>query len=165
MLIISDTSPMRYLVEIEVIDVLPRLYGHILTTPNVMDELRLDKFPTVVSQWASRPPNWLVVESPAQIRFLDILDAGEASALSLALQRAADFLLVDERKATRVARDNGMRTAGTLAVLHDAGIASLIDFHASLDRLTKKTQFHHTPALIAQVIANFEREFSQRSLP
>jgi len=45
MLIVSDTSPLRYLVEVGVIDVLPRLYGEVLTTPEVLAELRPGAIP------------------------------------------------------------------------------------------------------------------------
>jgi predicted nucleic acid-binding protein len=159
MLIASDTSPLRYLAAIEV---LPRLYGEVLTTLNVIQELCQDRFPTVVAQWANHPPPWLLIESPVTIRFLETLDIGEASALSLAIERHADVLLVDERKATSVAHSNDMRTAGTLAVLRDAALAGLIDFHAAVRRLTSETQFRHTHSLIARVAADFEQEVQQR---
>jgi predicted nucleic acid-binding protein len=115
MLIVSDTSPLRYLVQVGAVDLLPRLYGEVLTTPEVHGELRQGQFPADVRQWAESPPSWLKIESPAQVRFLESLDTGEAAALSLAIERHADVLLVDERKATRVARDCGLATAGTLA--------------------------------------------------
>jgi predicted nucleic acid-binding protein len=162
MLIVSDTSPLRYLVELGAIEFLPRLYGDILTTPSVLQELSQARFPEVVTRWASYPPLWLLIQSPVQTKFLDILDIGEASALSLAIERHADVLLVDERKATGVAKSNGMRTAGTLAVLRDTALAGLIDFHMTMRRLTTETQFRHTDALIAQVTADFEQEAARR---
>jgi predicted nucleic acid-binding protein len=144
MLIVSDTSPLRYLVEVAAIDVLPRLYGDVLTTPQVVAELRQGGFPPLVRQWSDRPPQWLKIESPITVQFLESLDEGEATALSLAIERRADVLLVDERKATRIARDQGLSTAGTLAVLKDAALSGMIDFRQSIDRLTKRTQFRHT---------------------
>ena len=62
MLIVSDTSPLRYLIEIEAIDVLPRLYGEILTTPQVLTELRQGQFPAVVRHWADCLPGWLKIQ-------------------------------------------------------------------------------------------------------
>lgn len=162
MLIVSDTGPLRYLIEVSCVDVLPRLYGQILTTPQVLQEMRHPYFPQVVSAWASLPPSWLKVESPATVQFMDTLDEGEATALSLAMERHADVLLVDERKATRVARQAGLTTAGTLAVLRDAGLSGLVDFHAAIDCLVRQTQFHHDKALIQQVIAEYE---AARQLP
>lgn len=164
MLIVSDTGPLRYLIQVGCSDVLPQLYGQILTTPQVMDELRLPHFPVAVRTWADRPPAWLRIESPAAVRFLDSLDEGEATALSLAIERHADVLLVDERKATRVARQSGLTTAGTLAVLRDAGLSGLIDFHAAVDRLTRQTQFHHDKDLIDQVVKDFDSKRLQKGM-
>lgn len=99
---------------------------------------------------------------PAQIRFGDQLDDGEASALTLAVERKADVLLVDERLATGVAHSCGLKTAGTLAVLLDAGHAGLVDFHSAIERLTTRTAFHYTKDLIAAVVVSFEAEAKRR---
>ncbi|MBI4581924.1 MAG: DUF3368 domain-containing protein, partial [Planctomycetes bacterium] len=99
MIIVSDTGPLRYLVEVDAIHALPQLYGEVLTTPQILRELRLEHFPDVVRLWAQRPPDWLKVEAPIDLAFLDRLDDGEASALSLARERCADLVLIDERAA------------------------------------------------------------------
>ncbi len=162
MLIVSDISPLRYLVEVGAIEFLPRLYGEVLTTPEVLGELCQGQFPVAVQQWANTPPPWLRIESPAMVQFLDNLDEGEATALSLAIERHADVLLVDERKATRIARDCGLVTAGTLAVLRDAALSGMLNFREVVHRLTNETDFHHTKALIEQVTADFESAQRQR---
>jgi predicted nucleic acid-binding protein len=163
LLIVSDTSPLRYLVQVGAIDLLPRLYGEVLTTPEVLGELRQGRFPADVRQWADSPPSWLKIESPAIVRFLESLDAGEATALSLAVERHADVLLVDERKAARVAHDCGLATAGTLAVLRDAALSGMVNFRETIDRLTHQTEFHHTRALIDRVIAEVEAQIRQQT--
>jgi predicted nucleic acid-binding protein len=162
MIIVSDTGPLRYLVEVDAVHALPRLYGDVLTTAQVLDELRLGHFPEKVRRWAGHPPAWLKIEQPAIIEFLDRLDDGEASALSLARERAADLVLIDERAATEVARSIGLRSMGTLAVLQEAGYEGYIDFHAAVRSLTTTTQFRHTDSLIAQIIANYERSVRER---
>jgi predicted nucleic acid-binding protein len=156
MIIVSDTGPLRYLVEVDAIHTLPQLYTNLMTTPQVIEELRLQHFPEVVQRWALSPPAWLQIDSPRTVEFLDRLDAGEASALSLARERAADAVLLDERAATEVARNIGLRSIGTLAVLQEAGYEKLIDFHEAIHRLTTKTQFRHSKKLIAQVVADYE---------
>jgi len=163
MLIVSDTGPLRYLCEIGHVDVLPEMYGQLITTPQVLRELKQRHFPPAVSQWADAPPTWLLIEYPTRIDYRDQLDEGEASAISLALQRHADAVLIDERHGTNLARSLGIPTLGTLAVLHDAGIAGLIDFHAAIRRLTDETQFRHSKALINQVIADFDAEVQRQT--
>jgi hypothetical protein len=162
MLIVSDTGPLRYLIETDTIGALPRLYGNVFTTPTVVEELRLPHFPSIVRQWAQTPPTWLVIEQPLQVDFLDQLDAGEASALSLAVERHADAVLIDERNGNMLARSNGLSTIGTLAVLQEAGLAGFIDFHDAIRRLTEETRFRHSVALIDKLKADFEQARRQQ---
>lgn len=157
MVVVSDTSPLRYLIEVEAVFVLPKLYGRVLTTLEVVRELRQEPFPDVVRKWAEGPPAWLAIEKPRELRFLDQLDDGEASALSLACERGCRLLLMDERAGSRVAQSCGIQTVGTLGILQEAGTEGLVDFHAAIKRLTKQTAFRHTEALISRVIAEFER--------
>jgi predicted nucleic acid-binding protein len=162
MIVVCDTGPLRYLIEVEAVHVLPKLYGRILTTPQVLQELRFEHFPDMVQQWAERPPDWLGVEAPASLAFLDRLDLGEASALSLARERDADLVLVDERAGAEVANSVGLRAVGTLAVLQDAGHESLIDFRTAIHRLTTQTRFRHSEELVRRVIADYERASRER---
>jgi predicted nucleic acid-binding protein len=67
-------------------------------------------------------------------------------------------VLVDERKASRVARDRGLSTAGILAVLRDAALSGMLDFRDTAHRLTSETTFRHTRALIDRVTADVEAE-------
>jgi uncharacterized protein len=93
-------------------------------------------------------PTWLRVELPLKVDFLDTIDAGEASAISLARERHADLVLIDERAGTDTARSVGIPVVGTLGVLIEAGIERLIDFERALNLLTAKTSFYASNALI-----------------
>jgi predicted nucleic acid-binding protein len=156
-LIVCDTGPIRYLIEVEAIDLLVRLYGRVMTTPQVLVELQATNFPDVVKKWASNPPVWLDVQATSWLQFADVLDLGEASALSLALEVKADLILLDERMATKVAIEHGLVTAGTLAVLRDAGVAGLINFREVIRRLTEQTRFRHSKGLIERLLDDFDR--------
>jgi len=48
MIVVSDNSPLQYLILIECIDALPALYGQVLTAPQVIDELSHVETPDVV---------------------------------------------------------------------------------------------------------------------
>lgn len=147
MLVVADTGPLRYLIEVETIDVLPRLYGQVLTTPQVIGELGLPHFPDLVRAWANRPPTWLRVTAPAAIQFVDRLHEGEASALSLACECSAGLVLIDDRDGDVVARDNGLETLGTLGVLREAGAREYLDFDVAIQALGR-TRFRCTPQII-----------------
>lgn len=150
MIVVADTGPLRYLLEINCSDVLPRLYGSVLTTPSVMNDLRLPHFPQVVQAWAQSPPEWLQVRPPTALSFLDLLDLGEASALSLAIELHAELILIDERDGTRIARGQQppLQTLGTLGVIRDAAVRDLLDFEQAITRLQTRTKFWSTPDLI-----------------
>jgi predicted nucleic acid-binding protein len=112
MIVVSDNSPLQYLILIECIHALPALYGQVLTTPQVMRELQHAETPEGVRKWAAAPPTWLMIETPKSIDFLDILHEGEASAISLANERHADLVLIDERAGSHTARKIGLQAIG-----------------------------------------------------
>jgi predicted nucleic acid-binding protein len=148
MIVVSDNSPLQYLILVECIDVLPALYGEVFTTPEVIEELGRPATPKVVRAWVRTLPTWLRIESPIKVDFLDTIDVGEASAISLAQERHADLVLIDERAGTDTARRVGIRVVGTLGVLIEAGLEQLVDFESALNLLTTKTSFYASENLI-----------------
>ncbi|MBI4581771.1 MAG: hypothetical protein HY718_18895 [Planctomycetes bacterium] len=79
------------------------MFGRVLAPPAVIDELRHPHTPTVARAWAERPPAWLEMRSPAVLDPGLKLGPGEIQAVCLAREVHADVVLIDERKATRVA--------------------------------------------------------------
>jgi predicted nucleic acid-binding protein len=156
MLVVSNTSPLRYLVEVEAVDVLPKLFDQLITTPQVMGELRLGHFPEVVRKWAEHPPAWLQIERPGNLRFTEQLDDGEASAVSLACERRASLILIDERAGREVSRSAGLAPRGTLGVIIQAAIAEHLDFEDTLNSLTSHTRFRHTAEVIQAAKRHYE---------
>jgi predicted nucleic acid-binding protein len=69
MIVVSDTTPLRYLVFIELDHILPRLFGAVYTPSEVMAELQRSKNPILepVRQWTSSPPEWIVVKEPTTV--------------------------------------------------------------------------------------------------
>ena len=61
--VVADTSPLNYLVLIEAIDLLPRLYGKIIIPAEVLSELSSKGAPSPVSDWAAKLPAWVEVRS------------------------------------------------------------------------------------------------------
>ena len=63
-LVVSDTTPLNYLILIGHVDVLPRLFGKLLVPPTVIHEMRHPKAPAAVARWAARLPAWIEVKAP-----------------------------------------------------------------------------------------------------
>ena len=130
MIVVSDTSPLNYLVLLQIEDVLPKLFGEVYVPPSLLTELKHLESPNMVRQWASACPNWLRVQAPMFDSPVLDLDRGEAEAIRLSLELQADRLLIDDRKGRRVAAQHAVSTVGTLTLLETAaarGAASLPD--------------------------------------
>ncbi len=151
-LVVADTSPLNYLVQIYCQELLPALYERIMVPGAVIEELTHSKTPSVVREWLRSGPQWLEVrkirgpQSPA----LSGLDAGEAEAIQLAEEEHADLVLIDERKGVRIAQRQGLEVTGTLGVLLQAARRELVNLDSALLQL-QSTDFRYTPELFAQV--------------
>ena len=160
MIVVSDTSPLNYLVLIGAIDVLPTLFTDVHTPPEVIAELLHPRTPDIVRLWAQSPPAWLhitraTLPPPAHPG----LGAGETQAIALAKQLHAAYVLIDERDGTKAALDEGLTVIGTLAVLEQAASLKLLDLPTTLQNLTQ-TSFRISPALIR---AALQRDALRRS--
>ncbi len=97
MIVVSDTTPLNYLILIDSVHVLPALFGRVYAPSAVMIELAHPKTPEAVRGWASRSPEWLTVQDPMQTDPGLKLGPGEAAAIALAEELKADWILLDER--------------------------------------------------------------------
>jgi len=57
MIIISDATPLRYLIEIESTHILERLFGEVLIPEKVAEELQGPKTPQPVKDWIQTRPS------------------------------------------------------------------------------------------------------------
>jgi predicted nucleic acid-binding protein len=163
MIIVSDTSPINYLVLIGEIELLPKLFGQVIIPPAVARELRHPGSPGVVKQWIDSPPAWLEIRDASAIDPTIQLDSGETVAISLALEINADQILLDDKKAVKVALARGLRAAGTLNLLELAAIRKWVDLPAVLANLMK-TNFRALPELIQKLLdEDAERKQSHQS--
>jgi predicted nucleic acid-binding protein len=152
MIVVSDTSPLNYLVLIGAIDVLPRLFGEVHVPPAVMLELNHAKAPAAVKEWVQSPPDWLRQVSPTKGLPSDSpLDKGEAEAIALALELHAAAILIDEKRGRAIASAQGLATIGTITVLELAAERQLLDLATALAAL-RKTSFHTTDQLLDDVL-------------
>ncbi|HMF37502.1 MAG TPA: hypothetical protein VKF17_12725 [Isosphaeraceae bacterium] len=157
MIVVSDSTPLRYLVFIELEHVLPKLFGTVYAPPEVVAELQRSKNPILepVRRWAKSPPEWLVVREPTTVNesLAQRLDRGESEAISLAHDLKAEKLLIDEKRGRKVAKEMGFEIAGTLAVLEEAAVRGLIEIDQAVTQL-KATNYRATDKLYQSTIEN-----------
>lgn len=158
MIVISDTSPINYLVLIDEIELLPKLFGTIVIPQSVLSELQRLEAPTEVKKWLATNPPWLQVQNASAIDPTINLGAGESEAISLAKEIHADLILIDDRKARLAAIERGLNVAGTMNILELASVKDLLDLSHAFDKL-QQTNFR-----IAQVLINeaIERDRHRR---
>jgi uncharacterized protein len=152
LIVVSDTSPILNLARIGRLEILALLYGQVLIPPAVSAKINLVPASDVASS------SWLIVAVPKDqdcVRdLLRDLDAGEAEAIVLAVERQAELLLVDERRGRRTAEAAGLRITGLLGVLADAKRAGLIEsVRPILDDLIEKARFWISQDLYREVLA------------
>jgi predicted nucleic acid-binding protein len=116
--VVSDTSPIRALEWIGQLDLLEFLYGRVIVPPAVSRELlRSDERFRAID--VTHLP-WVEIRQPADPQRLSAaeeLDAGEAEALSLAVELNADLVLIDESAGRRKADALGLKIIGTVGIL------------------------------------------------
>jgi len=121
MIVVSDTSPLNYLILIDLHDILPKLFDRILIPAAVHHELKSADAPDPIKRFLVEAPGWLEVRpSPEIDATLRQLDSGEREVIALALSTKADSVLLDERKGRQAAGERGLRVSGTLGVIRRA---------------------------------------------
>jgi len=147
MLVVADSSPINILVRIDLVDVLPSLFGSVTVTEQVRVELMDERTPPGVRAFVKAAPSWLVVRQPQSIESIPMLDAGEAAAIALATELRADALLIDEKDGRRAAQQRGLAVVGTVGIFEMAAERRLFRLSDALARLAQ-TDFRIDPRII-----------------
>lgn len=160
MIVISDTSPICYLLLIGEIELLAKLYGKVFIPQVVQQELSDVDSPTVVRNWIENPPNWLGIEAVdlsagQDLSDLDSLDPGEKAAIILAKQREAGLIVIDDGLGRKVARSCGLRVTGLLGVLDEAAQQNWVDFPQAIYSL-QQTTFRASAPLIQSLLQRYQ---------
>ena len=114
---VSDTGPLLHLTEAEALHLL-RLVGDLHVPPQVIAEMAFQ-----MTGWSL--PEWITFDAltpdyatdAAAWQQAGLLDAGEAEAIALARQIAANWLLTDDGAARLFAEELGIEVHGSLGVI------------------------------------------------
>jgi len=132
--IISDTSCLIALTNINRLDVLKHLYETVLVTPEVAEE------------HGEPLPEWIIIKAVSNKERLNDfnrhIDLGESSAIALAMEIIETVLILDDMEARQFALNLGLKITGTLGILiraHNKGIITDVSAEISL---LKDAGFH-----------------------
>jgi predicted nucleic acid-binding protein len=153
MIVVSDTSPICYLLLIDQIMILQKLYDVVVIPQAVADELNASESPSVVRNWIANPPNWLQIEivSASSRSGLEKLDSGEQEAILLAEQIEAELIILDDKAARQIASERGLRIIGLLGMIKDAAQFGLLDLRVTFERL-QEAGFWAAPSLLERLL-------------
>jgi predicted nucleic acid-binding protein len=146
MIIISDTTPIRYLVEIEKAHILEELFGKIIIPEKVFLELQGRRTPPKVIAWIQAHPDWIEIRhaDTSLVTTQKKIGPGEIEAFALALELKADAVLLDDKDATTEAERLHIEVIATFNILESAAEKNLIDLPATIQEM-QSTSFRLPP--------------------
>lgn len=153
MVVVADTSPLTALLHLNLINLLPALYGKVYIPQAVAEEIKsLIGFGYDISFLnqsdlfdVKRPADGFIHEE-----WYNILDIGEAEAIALALELNVDLLLIDEKLGKQLAEEKKIVCKGVVGVLIEAKLKGLIkEIKPLLNELTSGLKFRLSGKIIA----------------
>jgi len=138
--VVSNAGPLIVLGKLGRLDILQKLYETILVAQEVYEE-------TVVSGIALGAPDAYLIRDyflsemfkKKQVQAIKLqneteIEEGEKATIELALSEKADFVLIDDATARKVAKRYGLKPKGTLAVLlypNKSGLQKIVFVYGS----------------------------------
>jgi predicted nucleic acid-binding protein len=172
--VIADSGPLMALAKLNVLSLLKRLYGAVIVTQTVYEEVVTEGlargYPdAVVVQlfWQQHGWNHVVVhqeEIPEDLQQVG-LDPGEKESLYLAAKEREALLLVDEEAAREIARQRGIRVKGTLGILVEAfhkGLVSFEELDLLFAQITHRDDIWISAKLCQRVLTEVRKERRRR---
>jgi predicted nucleic acid-binding protein len=156
-IIIADTSPIISLAVIDKLEILDVLFDQIAIPEAVW--LELLKYADVLSIPGVKKYQKNIISVKHSAPFIAGVDAGESEAIMLFEEIHADFLLIDDNEARKVAESRAIPCLGTLAVLITAKSKKIVPALRPLFmRLLANNRFYSVQLLNNILASNNEPE-------
>lgn len=149
-IIISDTSCIIALTNIDKLDILKDLYPEVIITKDVYAE------------FGGTLPDWIIITEvknrKKQTELESRLDKGEASSIALALEIQNSTLIIDEVKGRKIAKSLNIDIIGTIGVLLLADKKGLIKDVISIILKMVNKGFRLSDKLIDKLIEKYGKK-------
>jgi len=159
--VVSDTSPLHYLILSGAEDVLATLFTQVVIPPTVFLELQQPNTPQAAREWAGALPAWARVQAPHKLDLSLRVDAGELEAICLAREINASALLIDDLAGRIAAIQCGLVVIGTVGLLENASARGLLNLPEAMERL-RQTNARIHPDLIRDAL---RRDAARKQAP
>ncbi|MBS3769402.1 MAG: DUF3368 domain-containing protein [Bacteroidales bacterium] len=142
--VIPDTSSLILFHKIGEVELLEKVYKNLTTTKEIAEEFNADL------------PDWIKIVEVGDKKYQEALqtqiDTGEASAIALAKENENPLLILDDRKARKVANKLNLRITGVLGIIHKAKQVGVITKVKPLIDELLSTDFRISEKLINELL-------------
>jgi predicted nucleic acid-binding protein len=141
---ISNSSCIIVLDNIDMLWVLKELYGEVLITEEVLAE------------FGKQAEKWMKTRKVKNKIYVDILhnfvDLGEASTIALALEMKKSSMILDDHRARKLAKNLELKFTGTLGVIMKAKKKAIIPSVSEVVGQLKLNKFRMSDQLISRIL-------------
>lgn len=142
--VIVDTSCLIVLSKIDEIDLLKNAYKNVVATPEV------------AAEFDEGQPDWIRIVPPTDKLRQQIIemqvDRGEASVMTLALEKQDSTVIIDDLKARKMAEQLGLKITGTVGVIIKARKRNIIRSVKPYLKRIRQTDFYITDEIARKAI-------------
>lgn len=117
MLVIADSSALIALSICNCLDILDNLFNSVKVPKSVFDELIKPRKPQAEALYTYLHDKVITIDSTSFVISAGGLGRGELDAMVLCKQMNANYLLIDDKRARKIAQLNGIPIMGSLGVL------------------------------------------------
>lgn len=143
-LVIADSSCLILLAKIEELEILKSVYKRIFVTKEIAGE------------FGGELPEWIEVKEienkTLQSLFEEVLDLGEASALTLAFETQDCTVILDDLKARKMAAKLNIKVTGTIGVIVKAKTENKIPSAKAVFEKILETDFRISDRILNEAI-------------
>lgn len=152
MLIVADSSALVALATCDALDILSALYDDVKVPQAVFDEVTISGKPQARILTEFLTERVAPVDTTQFVFMAGGLGKGEIEAMLLYKIMAADYLLIDDRRARAIAESNDIRCIGALGILLLAKHRNLISQITPFVTILRNSPIHYSTNLLEKTL-------------